>query len=103
MSGLVPIVSLNASLLFRNNSHFLHDKSYHLHADNQSVFNNSNQTNLSFSENVFQPGTYTEEQIDSVKFVMIAIYPVLLLCCTVGNVLNLIVLAHEQPKGSTNV
>ncbi|GAU99783.1 hypothetical protein RvY_10735 [Ramazzottius varieornatus] len=49
------------------------------------------------------PPTYTNEQIKKAFFVTWVFYPILLALCTVGNVLNLIVLFHEKPKGSTNV
>lgn len=45
---------------------------------------------------------YTLGQIRKSYYFQFILYPILLLCCTVGNVLNLVVLGKTKKKGSTN-
>ncbi|OQV16708.1 hypothetical protein BV898_09218 [Hypsibius exemplaris] len=66
--------------------------------------NHFNVTNSSSSMNTtLNPLDYSKEQLQMIQLVLGPLYPILLACCTIGNVLNLIVLFREKTKGSTNV
>ncbi|OQV16712.1 hypothetical protein BV898_09221 [Hypsibius exemplaris] len=69
---------------------------------NSSHFNITN--NASSIITMLNPLDYSREQLQMANNLVLGIfYPLLLACCTIGNVLNLIVLFREKPKGSTNV
>lgn len=54
-----------------------------------------------FMETIAKPA-FSVDQIKMAYYLIWIAYPILLACCTVGNILNLIVLAKEKDKASTN-
>ena len=64
---------------------------------NVGLDNNTHINNVSIRE------PYTIQQIGHAFAVSYISFPILLACCTTGNILSLVVLAQEKRKGSTNI
>jgi hypothetical protein len=46
---------------------------------------------------------YTQDQVNAANYVLFVFYPILLICCTVGNSLNLAILGHQKKRESTSI